>query len=531
MFEQSNRLAINIETSTAWWIARSEFTMASYINLKSKLSTLDFQDQEKPVAFFEYDLDGTPYVVIPKIQRKLLEFILGRRLRFQRSEYEDLENATYKKPKFDPLPHQEPILEKAEKVWRDEGETDKRICISIPPGGGKSFCAAYLAWKMKAKFIFIVYSGKLVKQTWENFCGFLGREGMLMLEKGSDFPDIRWDKVKGLFITHSMIRSLSKTYSFEYVINVLQEKMGAKILIMDEFDRETGSCYKLDAFTDFPYNLRLTGTTYRSLKPDDQVFQTVYRHCHMLGNEVQLEKKRTLHLINWKFNPTPKEYTKMMLFEERLFKNFYVEKIAQKDILLDFIMNQFYKKEDSIIKQMFDDNGQVVIYAGRIENCQIVKKKLIDNFEIDENDIGVYNSDISDREKDEAEKKKWIITTMSSLGRGYDNKNIRVLIYLEFSFSSSEFEQTCSRCSRIGGKPGHVIYGLDHSFWKVENNWNKKVREGLIDKHFKQVFNYTIPDSWKDYYVYGYRRTSAMAAEIMKEQKERERTLKWSKRI
>ena len=41
MFEQSNRLAINIETSTAWWIARSEFTMASYINLKSKLSTLD----------------------------------------------------------------------------------------------------------------------------------------------------------------------------------------------------------------------------------------------------------------------------------------------------------------------------------------------------------------------------------------------------------------------------------------------------------------------------------------------------------
>lgn len=445
MFEQSKRLTPNISTSTAWWIARSEFTTASYINLKSKLSTLDFNEQEKPVAFFDYNVDKTDYVVIPKIQLKLLEFIMGRKIRFLETEYDDLENATYKKPKFDPLPHQAPILEKAEKIWRDPNEKDKRICISIPPGGGKSFCAAYLAWKMQAKFVFIVYSNKLVKQTWENFCNFIGRDGLLMIEKGSDFPDIRWNKVKGLFITHSMIRSLSKTFSFEYVINVLQEKMGAKILIMDEFDRETGSCYKLDAFTDFPYNLRLTGTTYRSLKPDDQVFQTIYRHCHMLGNEVMLEKKKTLHLINWKFSPTPKEYTKMMVNSEKLYKIIYVNLLARKDILLDFIMFQFYQKDDSLIKKMLAEKGQVVIYAGRIENCQIVKQKLVDNFEIDEKDIGVYNSDISDKEKIEAEKKKWIVTTMSSLGRGWDSPSVRVLIYLEFSFSNSEFEQTCSR--------------------------------------------------------------------------------------
>lgn len=531
MFEQANTKMPNIATSTAWWIKRSEFTMASYINLKSKLSTLDFKDQEKPVAFFEYNLDGCEYVVIPKIQLKLLEFILGRRIMFQYTEYDEENDVIFKKPKFDPLPHQAPILESIEKIWKNPDEKDKRCCISIPPGGGKSFCAAYLAYRMKAKFIFIVYSSKLVKQTWENFCDFLGRDGMLMMEKGSDFPDIRWNKVKGLFITHSMIRALSKTYSFEYVVNTLQEKMGAKILIMDEFDRETGSCYHLDAFTDFPYNLRLTGTTYRSLKPDDQVFQTIYRHCHMFGNEVQLEKKRELHLVHWKFNPTPKEYTKMQLFDEKLFKTYYNDFLALKHTLLDFIMFQFYKKDNSIIKQMFDDDGQVVIYAGRIDNCQLVKQRLIKDFEIDEDDIGVYNSDISDKEKTEAEKKKWIITTMSSLGRGYDNKNIRVLIYLEFSFSSSEMEQTVSRCARIGGKNGYVIMGLDHSFWKVEANWNKKVREGLIDKHFKEVYNYNVPEKWNEYYIYGYRKTSDIGMELIKDREQKQKQLKWSKRI
>lgn len=522
----------NLSTSTAWWIKRSEFTMASYINLKSKLSTLDFNDQEKNVAFFEITENETDYIVIPKITLKLLEFIIGHRIMFREVPNDDnCDIINFKKPEWEPKPHQVPILEKAEKIWKDPDAKDKRICISIPPGGGKSFCAAYLAWKMKTKFIFVVYSSKLISQTWENFCKFLGRDGLLPLEKGSDFPDIRWNKVKGLFITHSMLRSLYKTYGFDYVWNVLEEKMNAKMLIIDEFDRETGSCYRIDAFTNFPYNLRLTGTTYRSLKPDDQVFQTIYRHCNMLGNEVKLEKNKELHLINWKFSPTPKEFTRIQMLNEKLFKTEYNNVLALKDMLLDFIMHQFYKKEDSLIKDIFNQKGQVVIYSGRIDSCQIVKDKLIKNFDIPEEDIGVYNSDISDREKIEAEKKRWIVTTMSSLGRGYDSKTVRVLIYLEFSFSSSELEQTCSRCGRLGGDRGYVILGLDHSFWKVEANWNKKVREGLIEKHFDKVFNYSIPDKWNEFYIYGYRKTSDIGIELMTKQQEKQRQLKWSKRI
>ncbi len=73
--------------------------------------------------------------------------------------------------------------------------------------------------------------------------------------------------------------------------------------------------------------------------------------------------------------------------------------------------------------------------------------------------------------------------------------------------------------------------GLDHSFWKVEANWNKKVREGLIMKHFRQVYNYNVPEKWADLYIYGYRKNSPMGIELQKQKQEKQRQLKWSKRI
>lgn len=521
----------NMETPTGYWIDRKEFTTSTYINLKSKLSTIDFKENEVPVAFFEYKLDDVDYVVIPKIRRDLLEFIMQKRLLFNKIDNDNDSVVTYNKPKDEPLPHQKPILDKILSVWNNDMIEDKRAVISIPPGGGKSFMSAYLVYQKKKKFIFVVYSAKLITQTYETFCRYLGKDGLLVMEKSNTFDDIDWNKVKGLFISHSMLRTLYKTFSFEYVISVLSDKMGAEIVIYDEFDRETGNLYRIQAFGPFRYNLYLTGTPFRSLKDDDKVFQLIFKPVLSLGNDVPLEKKKDIHVVHWRFNPTPKEHTKMNLYDSKLFKSYYNDFLANKDVFIDFVMSQFYIKDDSLIRRIIKDKGQIVIYAGRIENCQLVKEKLIKNFDIDEDDIGVYNSDISNKEKVEAEKKTWIVTTMSSLGRGYDNKNVRVLIYLEFSFSQSEFLQTCSRVGRTGGDFGYVIYGVDHSFWKVEANWNKKINDGIIQRQFKHVFNYDIPDSWKEHYIYSYRKSSPTGIELIKENQKKKDSMKWSKRI
>ena len=526
-------MALNIETSTGYWINKKEFTPASYINLRSKLSTVDFNENEIPVAFFDYSMNGDDFVVIPKIKKELLFFILGKKIIF--SHLEDYNCDKLKKPFsepiFQPLEHQQPIIDIILKRWNDKFENDNRAVISLPPGAGKSFTSAYLVYKMQKKFIFIVYSAKLVKQTWENFCEFLGKDGLLILEKGKDFEDIDWSKVKGLFLSHSMLRTLYKSYSFEYVVNTLNYVYGSEINIYDEFDREMVSLYKLQAFTNFKYNLYLTGTPFRSLHEDDKIMQLIFKPVLSLGGDAYSKPNKDLHIVHYRFDPTGKEWAKMQLMDQKLFKSYYNDFIARKDLLLDFIMGQFYKKDDSLIKQIIKEKGQIIIYAGRIENCQIVKQKLIDNFDISDDSIGVYNSDISDKEKVDAENKTWIISTCESLGRGYDNKNIRVLIYLEFSFSLSTWSQTSSRVGRLGGDKGYIIYGLDHSFWKVEANWNKRVNNGYITEKFNNIYNYDIPDKWTEFYIHGYRKTSPIGIELLKDKEQKKRQMKWSKRI
>lgn len=523
---------VNVETYTAYWIKRSEMTTTAFMNLRSKLSTVDFTGQnETEVAIFTVEQAGLPtYVVVPKIRKNLLEFIIGKRLMFEKSEYEH-EVVKYETPKFEPKDFQKEIIEGVLQIWNDKFVSDTRCVIALPPGTGKSFTSASLVYRTGCKFIFLVYSGKLIKQTYDSFCFHLGKKGMLVLERGSDFEDIDWSKVKGLFMTHRMMYNLLKEYGYEYVADVLENKMGCSMSVYDEFDKEVKNLYKLDCFTNFKFNLRLTGTAYKSLKVDDSIFQNIYRHAHIFGKDVRLKSNKKMLLVHWKFNPTQKEASKMKLYDEKLFKTYYNDLLARKDMFIDYVMYQFWMKDGSILKKaLVEENGQCAIYCGRIENCEIVKDKLVKRYGISEDDIGIYNSSISEGEKKKAENKRWILTTCSSLGRGYDNPNIRALIFMEFSFSASEAEQSWNRTARLGTtKEGYVIYGLDHSFHKCEMNFRKKINDGLIAKHFKEVEHFTIPNNWNEHYIYSYRKSSPEAKAILAEKKEKIKTVALSK--
>lgn len=529
MLEENNE-CVNLITSTAYWIKRSELTESSYYNLKSKLSVLNFSDQEIPIAFFETNVFSTDYVVIPKISINLLEHLVGRKLQFERFYGEIMQNVSYGELPYQPYEHQKVIIDEISKYYTDVTKTDKRVVLALQPGGGKTFISANIVKLLKQKFIFLVYSKKLVMQTYKSFCNYLGKDGMCVIEKGSDFECIDWSKVKGLFLSHSMLRSLIKTYSFEYVINVFHQEMGATIKILDEFDREVGMFYKLEAFSNFTYSLYLTGTAYKSLKPDDAVFQNVIRTALKSGGNIHIKSNRVCHIINYKFNASPDEAYKMRMWDEKLFKSYFNDYISRKDLLLDYIMKTYYQPKDGLMRKCIDENYKVVFFCGRIENCLEVKDKLVKYHGIDSDSIGIYNSSISEKEKLIAETKPFIITTCESMGRGYDNATLRMLVFLEFSFSSSVFSQSVSRTSRIGTSfESYILYPNATDQFKCEMNLRKKEREGLFEKHFKEVKRITVPDTSYVFYVNGYRADSDRAKEIL--EKKKKHKVKMSKRI
>lgn len=501
---------MNYETSTAWWINKTFIDKNTKLNLRSKLSVLDFMTKsEVPTAYFEIG----DHICIPKIKIQALENIIHKNFTREVIVPKDHKLIKYNKLKYKPLAHQVNVINRS--VEHFLNNDDKRVCLCARPGFGKTYMAAAIVNKLKCKFMFIVYSSNLVEQTYDAFVEYFGSdEGFLNLEKSRVFMEYDWSKVKGLFLTHSMIQSLIRNFGLNNVINVIFNKFKCDLKIMDEYDTYVKNLYFLECWGNFKYNLYLTGTKFKNMRPDDNIFQMIYKHAMTLGDDIRLPVHRTCYIFNYKFCPTKREYFLMHMNDEKLFKTRYNDYLARKDILLDYIMKHFYKKDDSIIRRIINDGGAVVIYTGRIENCDIVKDKLMKHYNIKEDDIGIYNSKVSKKDKEIAESKSWIITTTQSMGRGYDNKRLRVLIFLEFNFGTSSYMQNISRVARIGGKPGYVFEGLDNSFPKVMYNHMKKKKEDIYNDMYSEVYYYTIPEYIYQYYYYGYRPNEEYANEI-----------------
>lgn len=492
---------MNYETSTAWWIDKSYIDTNTKLNLRSKLSVLDFHTKaEVPTAYFEIG----DHICIPKVKIQSLENMIGKTFMRKWIAPIDHRPIKYKELVYPALEHQKGVINSA--VEHFKNDYDKRVCVCARPGFGKTYMSAAIVQKLKCKFMFIVYSSDLVEQTYDAFVEYFGSdEGFLNLEKSRAFMEYNWSKVNGLFLTHSMLQSLIRNFGLNNVINVLLNKFKCDMKIMDEYDVHVKNLYFMECWGNFKYNLYLTGTKFKNMRPDDNIFQMIYKHAKTLGDDIRLPVDRTCYVINYKFSPTKKEYYLMHMNDEKLFKTRYNDYIARKDLLLDYIMKHFYKASESLIRRIVNDGGAVVIYTGRIENCAIVKKKLMAHYDIAEDDIGIYNSKVSKKDKEIAESKSWIITTTQSMGRGYDNKRLRVLIFLEFNFGISSYMQNISRVARIGGSAGYVFEGLDSSFPKVVANHWKKKKEDIYTDMYSHVYYYTIPEVVYTYYYYGYR--------------------------
>jgi len=514
---------VNFVHSTGYVIAKDNISQRAYLNLKSKLSVLDFRSKEEvPKAIFEKD----GYIFLPKIDIKMLEYMVGFKIQFQMIEAEEETVETWKL-KYPPYKHQEKVIEDAYRhLKRDK---DKRVVITLQAGYGKTYVLSNLISQLKVKFIFIVYSTKIAEQAMAEAARTIGSDGLYILTRGSDIMELDYDKIKGLYMTHAMLASIIKTYSIETISDILCDKIGISLKALDEFDREVGKIYKLESMMNFKYNIYLTATKYKSLKPDDRLYQLCFRKVKTLGGDVRLELNKDIISINYKFNPCSTENFKINRTDDT-FKVYYNNYLARKDHLLDFIMTKMYKSnkegKNPLFKKLLGEGGQIQFFVSRIENCNIVKEKLITRFGIRESSIGIINSSVKGNKIKAAEiTKPWLITTSQSLGRGVDSPIVRAIVFLEFHFSLSEMTQIVNRVGRLNKEWGYFIMPSDKSFAKVSMSIEAKRKAGFFREHFKHQYELNMPEEYydDDNYISGYRTGSPEAMEILKKRSKRVR--------
>ncbi|MGL5316939.1 MAG: DEAD/DEAH box helicase [Peptostreptococcaceae bacterium] len=522
----------NYVTSTGYAIAKRSISEDGVLRLKSFLSVLDFHTKgEIPKAFFEMG----EYIGVPRMPKNILERIVGKQLQFKviKEEPESVKPFAYNL-KATPMQHQVHLLNECYKYLDDPThpfDFGKRLCITLGAGFGKTFMAADIINHLKTKFVFIVNSGEVAKQAHRELTRLLNpRKDTFLYVTSSQELKYPPKNITGIFMTHAMFRSAVKTLGLEHMRNLFMNELKIGMKVLDEFDMEVMNMYYIDTMFNFKYNLYLTATKFKSLLPDDKIYQTVYGRVMTVGKDTKLEPRKDIHLIQFKSSPTPGEFFKATQREET-FKIHYNNFLAKKDVIFDFIMDTYYTPSNSLFKTIISEGGQVGFFCGRIENCQEVKQKLMQRYNIPEDDIGILNTSISgEAARSRAKEKPFLITITMSFGRGVDSPILRCLVYLEFTFSRSQLIQSIARVGRIGKGYGHVIYPVDFSFSKVKNNYDKLKNERFFYEHFKQIQFKTIPEEYYRNYIYGYRRDSLIGIELSKKEKKKmEAKLKISK--
>jgi superfamily II DNA or RNA helicase len=107
---------------------------------------------------------------------------------------------------------------------------------------------------------------------------------------------------------------------------------------------------------------------------------------------------------------------------------------------------------------------------------------LIKRWGLELKDIGVYNSSVDPKWKDFEFKKKIVISTLKSFGRGVDSPNMDVHVDTEAYISLSQFQQAVGRTGRKGGSKGFYLTFFDMTYTFIQISYRKKKEE------FKNLF-------------------------------------------
>lgn len=250
--------------------------------------------------------------------------------------------------------------------------------------------------------------------------------------------------------------------------------------------------FYLDTHTNIKNTLYLSATDFKSSKADQAVFKRVFDNICNIGKEYAIEVERDCVAYLYDSNPKADERKKCYKyvyhlqerkFDKQRFHLYQMEKRAYLDILDDIWENY--------IKPKLNKGLRFVFFIGRIDPAVNLKELISERYDYDIDNIGIFNSSVSKKDKKVEVTKEIIISTSQSLGRGIDMDRLDTVIDFETRSSKSEFAQVVGRVSRTGGVKGTYIMVVDTSFMEVYNNYrNKKYKEfftnikvnGLSDK-------------------------------------------------
>ncbi len=365
-----------------------------------------------------------------------------------------------------------------------------QVKCTLPTGRGKTFVTVNVAMILRMKVLIIMNLQRLSEQWILEFCKHTNMKMKNIRRMTTkDFSDGIYEDTQVYIVLHQTLRSVVNITDDAQVqrFNEWLLKAGIGIKIFDEADTEPDSTFKLDFFTNVCRTMYLTATDYKSSSHDQKAYAKAYQAVNTYGEELFLDHvpNRKAYLVVWNSKPGKILYPRAMSFANEFSPLMYIEYLFmyRVDFLID-ICTRARSYLINVARKEINPNARLIICAGRIAYCFILRDMLAKAWDIDWKEIGVYNSAVDSKWKDFEISKDMIISTQKSFGRGLDEKNLDVFLDLEAYISLSQFAQSTGRTGRRGAAEGMYIGIYDMAYEFIRRSYNKK--KETFKQHFKE---------------------------------------------
>ena len=307
-----------------------------------------------------------------------------------------------------------------------------------------TFCVASASTELNERTI-IITPNEALKQQWISTYTkmFDYRPKQLINIAGSNIIDaIMNDMVEYAdvyFVNHQTLRNYI-TSNNGYMLHKFFKKIAVGIKVYDESHMEFGNILLLDFFSNTNRTWYLTATFDRSDKTESacfkRAFSSVIEYGYMESNRLA-EKHVIYHVVSINSRISPKDRASLMGYP-----GFTGASYGRYAFLKD-PNNTAYNTILKILGILENVEGKILIFVPLIEAVDKVVDKLKKNYP--NKSVAAYHSKISKDEKESAEKKDIIVSTIKSLGTGKDIKGLRAVINLEPIASKVIAEQMFGR--------------------------------------------------------------------------------------
>ena len=309
-----------------------------------------------------------------------------------------------------------------------------------------TFCVAYASTDIGDRTL-IITPNESLKQQWIKTYNtmFDYRPKHLLNIAGSnviesimdDRRDI--DDVDVFFVNHQTLRSYM-TNTNPYQFHNFFKKLKVGIKVYDESHMEFGNILLIDFFSNTKRTWYLTATFDRSDKTESACFKRAFQSVEAYGDieSAEVVRKHVIyHKVNINSHITPQQRAKVMGYP-----SFNANKYGTYAIF-DDTNKTLYKSILEILKKTVNVEGKTLIFLPLIDCVEDVVENLKKDFP--EKSVAAYHSKIPKDEKEIAEKKDIIVSTIKSCGTGRDIKGLRILIRAEPVVSKVVIEQVIGR--------------------------------------------------------------------------------------